>query len=237
MKKNTSLSVAVPAKSTPAILQRQSQILTADEQDEFEELESVIRASAESCFKAGAALAKIRDQKLHREQYETFEEYCKKRWDYSRSYCARLADMHKVMEDLKPYEKTDAMPTNESQARVFVPLNTEQRLILIKDVKDHSKTDLMTAAEFNKRKNDLFPFLAKSKTKSSGGKATVIDVEVVKESQENTKLGKVLELATKIQKQIETEKYQGELKELVNQFITELSPFINKSGKGAEKAD
>ena len=153
--------------------------LTDEQHDKFQELEDQISDNLSSSFKLAAALAQIRDERLYREDYETFEEYCKKRWDYSRSYCARLADMHGVLTDLKKYEGNQAYPRNELQARVFVPLKKDQRIKLIETVFNESKTDTTTAAEFTKYRKQLWPGKPTAKPKA---KDTAIDVESSVES-------------------------------------------------------
>ena len=176
MKKNTSKSVVVKGapnhSTTPA-----TKTLTTEQQDKFQELEEQIAENLLSSFKLAAALAQIRDEKLYRENYKTFEEYCKKRWEYSRSYCARLADMHGVLTDLKEYEDVQTYPRNELQARVFVPLRKDQRIKLLKTVLNESKTDGNTASEFAKYRKQLWPDQFGAKSKLAKTKDEVIDVK------------------------------------------------------------
>ena len=148
--------------------------LTDEQHDKFQKLEEQITDNLLSSFKLAAALAQILDERLYRENFDTFEEYCKKRWDYSRSYCARLAKMHGVLTDLKKYEDNQVFPSNELQARVFVPLKKDQRIKLLETVFKDSKTDRTTAAELAKYRKQLWPeqFTAKPKSKNAA-----IDVE------------------------------------------------------------
>ena len=176
MSKNTSMPIKVEAKANPPTPTDAPKTLTDIEQDDFERLEDVIRENYKSTYELAAAMAEIRNRRLHREFYDTFEEYCKERWKYSRSYCARLADMNEVIQDLKEYKNSDVMPRNELQARVFVPLNKDQRITLLKTVKAESKTDITTASEFAKFKKRLFPDLCPVKP-SKPKPAKVIDVE------------------------------------------------------------
>jgi hypothetical protein len=170
------MPIKVEAKANPPTPTDDPKTLTDVEQEDFERLEDVIRVNYKSTYELAAAMAEIRNRRLHREFYNTFEEYCKERWKYSRSYCERLADMDGVIQDLKGYEGSDVMPRNELQARVFVSLNKDQRVELLKTVLAESKTDITTASEFAKFKKRLFPDLCPEKPKKPKP-AKVIDVE------------------------------------------------------------
>lgn len=173
MKNITSKSVEV--KGTPNHSTTPNpEPLTDEQHEKLQELEDQIDENLSSSFKLAAALAQIRDEKLYRENFDTFEEYCKTRWDYSRSYCARLANMHGVVTDLKKYEGNQVFPSNELQARVFVPLKKDQRIKLLETVFKESKTDRTTAAELAKYRKQLWPEQFTAKTKS---KDAAIDVE------------------------------------------------------------
>ncbi len=168
MKNITSKSVEVKATPNHPITPA-PEPLTDEQHDKFQKLEDQISDNLSSSFKLAAALAQIHDEKLYREEFDTFEEYCKKRWDYSRSYCERLAKMHGVVTDLKKYEDNQVFPSNELQARVFVPLKKDQRIKLLETVFKDSKTDRTTAAELAKYRKQLWPeqFTAKPKSKDA----------------------------------------------------------------------
>jgi hypothetical protein len=167
----------VKTKTKPLQLPPNSDQLTDKEKEHLEELETQIADNFKSAFTLAAALAEIRDNKLYREDYKTFGAYCKKRWDYSRSYCERLADMNGVLVDLKKYEDNEVFPRNELQARVFVPLNKEQRIELLKTAQEKSKAGNTTAAELMQYKIELFPALKEKKAESATTRDPVIDVK------------------------------------------------------------
>jgi hypothetical protein len=70
----------------------------------------------------GNALATVRDDKLYRASYDTFEAYCKERWGLARNSAYRYIDAAEVAEVLSPIGDTVPLPTTESQARELVPL-------------------------------------------------------------------------------------------------------------------
>jgi hypothetical protein len=174
MKDNT--TALVKTERRPLHSPPDSSQLTDEEKGHLEELEDRISENFKSAFTLAAALAEIREKKLYREDYKSFEEYCKRRWDYSRSYCERLADMNSVLVDLKEYEETEVYPRNESQARVFVPLRKEQRIELLKTVLAKSETDTTTASELAKFRKSLFGQSFGDMAKKANEKTKVSDV-------------------------------------------------------------
>jgi len=64
-----------------------------------------------SFVEVGTALLKIKEQQLYREQYQTFSEYCKQRWNMGRAHAYRLIASAKVAEEL------DGDPVSEGQVR------------------------------------------------------------------------------------------------------------------------
>src|SRR6185369_10840829 len=61
-------------------------ILTPNEQSELAACESLIEKGWETFVEVGRALARIRDQKLYRAHCDTFEAYCRERWQYGKSH-------------------------------------------------------------------------------------------------------------------------------------------------------
>jgi hypothetical protein len=59
--------------------------LTAQEKVRFTELEAVVERNLETFLSVGRALAEIRNKRLYRQQFGTFEDYCVKRWGFSGS--------------------------------------------------------------------------------------------------------------------------------------------------------
>ena len=48
------------------------------------ELETVIESGIRTFVDVGRALLEIRDSRLYRESYPTFDEYCRERWGFGR---------------------------------------------------------------------------------------------------------------------------------------------------------
>ena len=82
------------------------------------ELEETIERGLATFIEVGTALAEVRDSRLYLAEHSTFEDYCRKRWEMSRSYAHRTIDAAKVAALLP----NGNAPTNEAQARELVPL-------------------------------------------------------------------------------------------------------------------
>lgn len=69
----------------------------------------------------GAALLRIREERLYRATHGSFEDYCRERWGWGRAHAYRLMDAAAVVQDLSPIGDTP-LPRNEAQARELARL-------------------------------------------------------------------------------------------------------------------
>ena len=63
-------------------------------------MEKAIETHLSSFLLVGSQLQEIRDKKLYRASYATFEEYCRRRWKFSRSKAYRLIAWAEVGQNL-----------------------------------------------------------------------------------------------------------------------------------------
>jgi hypothetical protein len=70
--------------------------------------------------KVGNALLEIRDSRLYRQQFPTFEAYCRERWGMARQSVNRMIAAAEVVRNIK-MEPIGSIPTTESQARPLPP--------------------------------------------------------------------------------------------------------------------
>lgn len=89
----------------------------------LEDYEAVIERGLETFFEVGVALTEIRDARLYRESFETFEDYCRERWDFSDSRARQLVAAAETVTTVT-VEGLPA-PRNESVARELAPLRRE----------------------------------------------------------------------------------------------------------------
>lgn len=111
----------VPATEHRSI-QVYSTSLTSREQREFKRAELAIAKGLKSFLEVGMALKEIRDKRLYRQQYDTFEEYCIVRWELSRPRAYELCAASEVMTDLSANADIGLLPENEAQARPLTRL-------------------------------------------------------------------------------------------------------------------
>jgi hypothetical protein len=82
--------------------------------------EAVIERGLATFVEVGAALMSIRDERLYRVEYGTFEDYCRERWGMTRRHANRLVEAAEITVALGPIG-----PTTESQARELTGLPPE----------------------------------------------------------------------------------------------------------------
>ena len=99
--------------------------LSAEEKKSLDEHEEIIRSGRLMSFvDVGKALLAIRDRRLYRE-FESFEEYCKHKWDIARRTAYQYIDAALVIDDVCSI--AHIQPANESQARCLVSVPREMR--------------------------------------------------------------------------------------------------------------
>jgi len=92
------------------------------EEDRLSDLEARIAAGLKTFLEVGAALVEIRDARLYRGAYKTFEAYCRDRWGIGRRHAYQIIDAAAVVENVRNCAQIgDAfgvpLPANEAQAR------------------------------------------------------------------------------------------------------------------------
>ncbi|HXV44073.1 MAG TPA: hypothetical protein VEC96_13480 [Anaerolineae bacterium] len=107
--------------------------LSTSEAGRLAELEIVIERGLQTFIEVGSALMEIRNSRLYRQMYATFEEYCQERWDLRKSRTYQLMDAAEVVENLKSSTIVELsrgnipLPVNEAQARPLAKLGFEMQ--------------------------------------------------------------------------------------------------------------
>lgn len=96
--------------------------LTATESSRLAECEAVIKRGLDTFYAVGSALSEIRESRLYRKGYDTFEDYCQERWGMTRRHVNRLIESSEVVDNLGPI---GPIPSTESQTRELSPLEPE----------------------------------------------------------------------------------------------------------------
>ena len=123
--------------------------LTEDEKAEFQTHTETIRGGLQSFVDVGRALVAIRDGRLYRGSYSTFEKYLKAEWQLGRAYAHRIMQAAEAMDDdLSPIG--NVMPSNEAQVRPLLRLPKEERASAWNDARALSLDGKPTAREVEK---------------------------------------------------------------------------------------
>ena len=99
--------------------------LTDIETNRLTALESVITNGLQTFVDVGSALLEIRDSRLYRREFGTFEDYCRDRWGMARNYANRLILAADVAINLVPMGTI--APQSERQVRPLTVLEPEQQ--------------------------------------------------------------------------------------------------------------
>jgi hypothetical protein len=99
--------------------------LSPSEVQTLERYEQIIAQGFQTFVDVAHALMAIREQRLYRQSYATFEEYLRQRWDLSRPRAYQLIDAAQVVDAVSTM--VDIVPVNERQARPLASLPAEQQ--------------------------------------------------------------------------------------------------------------
>lgn len=100
--------------------------LTRAELVALEECERVIGEGIKSFVATGSALTFVRDNRLYRADYATFEAYCRERWNLTPQHANRLALAAGVVTSMEPIGSIQP-PSNEGQARELAKVPEPER--------------------------------------------------------------------------------------------------------------
>jgi hypothetical protein len=98
--------------------------LSEPEQADYFACEEVVASGWNTFVQVGLALARIRDGRLYRMDFETFEQYCRLKWEYGRNYVDRLISAAQVFTHL--LTNSHQKPDHETQVRPLVGLTQDQ---------------------------------------------------------------------------------------------------------------
>ena len=97
--------------------------LTISQQNELLQLEFRIQQGLNTFNDVGAALAKIRDDRLYHGTHGTFEDYCRERWGFTGRFANYQIQAAQVVKNLGTI--VPVLPATESQARILAGLQPD----------------------------------------------------------------------------------------------------------------
>ena len=164
--------------------------------------EEIIKHGWTTFLDVGRALMKIRNDRLYKAAIcNTFEEYCRKHLEYTRSTVNRQIWAAQVNEYLKP---TGYQPANERQVRCLNGLQPEQIQEIWKDAKTIASSGNITTSIIRKAASKYKETQPKPSESEKVTEATPIEslIEQAVEAAEVNDVPKVLKLLEKLRKLI-----------------------------------
>jgi len=113
------------------------QILNIEESHELERCEVVIKQGLKTFIEVGEALFIIRDKRLYRNEFNTFEDYCQQKWHLGKRYVNQLIQASEVISNLGAM--APILPESERQVRPLTSLEPEIQKEVWKEVVEQSE--------------------------------------------------------------------------------------------------
>lgn len=152
--------------------------LTEPERETLEQYEGSIDKALQYGLEAGIALKAIRDERLYREQFKTFEEYCRKRWGLARPTAYQRIDAGESYQVLSAIADIQP-PTNEYQTRVLAGLTAEDKVKVWTEAAKTAVDGKLTAKHIKATRTTLGLGKAKKPTHKPAGRTIEVDAVVV----------------------------------------------------------
>jgi len=109
----------------------------------LDELESIIERGMQTFIEVGTALLEIRDKKLYKQDHQTFEDYCQKRWGWERRHGYELIAAAQVASNVRlnaqsAPESAPTVPTL-TQAVQLASLPPEQQREVVQAIEENGE--------------------------------------------------------------------------------------------------
>lgn len=97
--------------------------MTTTETERLTELEEIITKNFQGFYAVGCALAEISASKLYRLTNNTFEDYCRERFEVARQTAYQYIDAKNTMDNVRHGGQFKLLPANERQIRPLTKLS------------------------------------------------------------------------------------------------------------------
>jgi hypothetical protein len=132
------------------VLELMSEELTTAESKRLAQLESIIERTRKPFIEFGKALLEIRDSKLYRPRYSTFEQYCQGRWRFGRRYVNQVIRSSQAVLQLEDTQNLGTMVPKiqtERQARALADVPKDKRPEVLKEAEKSGKLTARSITE------------------------------------------------------------------------------------------
>jgi hypothetical protein len=148
----------------PSTANKSSQIsvskdkLEVSERGRLRKLELVVSQAKEHFIAIGKALQEIRDSRLYREDYKTFDKYVEQKWGFKKSRAYQLIDASEVSTKLSTIVDESARVSevkNEGQLRELKGVSTESIPAVIDRAVELAGDDKITASDLKQARVEI----------------------------------------------------------------------------------
>ena len=113
--------------------------LSLPEREDLAGLERIVERGLSTFTEVGCALLAIRDRRLYRGSFTTFEAYCLARWTITKTHANRLIQAHGVVSSMTPVGVIP--PPNERQARPLVGLDPDDAAEAMEEARETASSE------------------------------------------------------------------------------------------------
>lgn len=128
--------------------------LATSEQRTLDHLEKIIEKGIVTFNEVGNALVTIRDQRLYKAEYSTFEDYCRQRWGFSKSSANRVIAATEVARELAPLGAIPNLSEGGMRPLVAIKSSAQRKQVWRKLVKRAGRHTPITATMVAKEIKD-----------------------------------------------------------------------------------
>lgn len=155
------------------------EVLTRSEAHRLAELEQAVEAGLAVFVQVGNALLEIRDSRLYRQSFPTFEAYCRERWGMVQRHANRMIQAAEVVGRLGPI---GLIPQTESQARPLTQLEPEVQREVWQTVINTTPAEQITAKVVEEQAKAADPLNAAVKAVKEELKPGIAQQSIIHES-------------------------------------------------------
>ena len=193
--------------------------LIKEERELLQKHETTIKKGLNTFVEVGQALLEIRDKKLYRIEYKTFEEYCKQKWQISRPRSYQLIEASLAIENVYPGIQ---MPKNEKEVRPLTSLEPEvQNAVWQETVEKHGEN--ITAKKVQEVANEWKETSQEIKQQKNEGVFVAATEKDILQKAKEIKAKKAEEYKQKIVDRIENKVSETKISKEEKELIEKLS--------------
>jgi len=141
--------------------------LTAQEQIDLRRYEIEMEENKNAFLTMAADLFEIWSRRLYRENYKSFKEYCRKRWDFSRAYGYLLVNAHKTIEKVSTIVDTPVAITSGTQALVLAKVPEHQQAEVIARAVEKAANGKLTSRHIKEAAQEIKAGITAQEPKSA----------------------------------------------------------------------